>query len=90
MKKEKEMLVMEEKVEKSTRSFMNKEKFAAELHNLTETHKINYFDAVLMYCEDHDLEVEDIVKFIDQNLKERIEQGAIENSLVAERPTLFD
>lgn len=69
--------------------FMTKEKFAAELCNLTKEHKINYFDAVIMYCDDNELEIEEVFKFFDQNLKERIELGAIENNLVAEKPTLF-
>jgi hypothetical protein len=49
--------------------------FAKEIEKMVKEKNIEYFEAVLLYCEKHDLEVETIAAVVKQNsaLKSKIQ-----------------
>jgi hypothetical protein len=75
--------------EENKKFFMSKEKFSQVIHELASYHSMTLFDAVLMYSEENGLEIEECIKFIDNNLLAKIRvdynvSGVIENGLEVE------
>ena len=57
--------------------FLTPAKFAQEIESLVASEHVNYIDAIVMYCEDHKLEVESVAKLVTKTLKERLKNDAI-------------
>ena len=64
--------------EELNKKFISKDKFAEEIEALVLRTKMNYIDAIVMYCEDNSLEIETIVKLVSKPLKEKIKCDAME------------
>ena len=60
----------------------SKEQFAASLRKVARKNNLNIIDALTSYCEDRDIQMEDVLPLIDRNLKEEIRVTAIENRYV--------
>ena len=58
--------------------FISKEKFAEDIENLVLNSDMNYIDAIVMYCEDNDIEIESVGKLVSKPLKEKIKYVATE------------
>jgi hypothetical protein len=56
--------------------FLTPSKFSLEIEKIVAEEKINYIDAIIMYCENNDLEVESVTKLISKPLKERLKWDA--------------
>jgi hypothetical protein len=56
--------------------FLTPSKFALEIEKIVAEEKINYIDAIIMYCENNNLEVESVTKLISKPLKERLKWDA--------------
>ena len=51
---------------------MNSAKFAVEIEKLVKNEKLNYIDAIVLYCEDNNIEIDSINKLISKPLKEKL------------------
>ena len=56
--------------------FLTPSKFSLEIEKIVAEEKINYIDAIIMYCENNNLEIESITKLISKPLKERLRWDA--------------
>lgn len=57
--------------------FLTPSKFALEIEKIVAEENINYIDAIVMYCENNNLEIESVTKLISKPLKERLKWDAI-------------
>ena len=58
------------------KKFMNPAKFAVEIENLVKKEKLNYIDAIVLYCEENSIEIESVSKLISKPLKEKLKCNA--------------
>lgn len=59
-------------------SFLNKERFAEEIEKLVNETDLNYIDAIVEYCSQHNVEVESVSKLMSKPLKEKLRYDATE------------
>lgn len=52
-------------------------KFSNIILDKVKTQKLEYIDAIVSYCEDHELEIETVLPLISPALKMKIEEEAI-------------
>ena len=57
--------------------FLTPSKFAMEIEKIVVDEDLNYIDAIIHYCEIHNIEVESVTKLISKPLKERLKWDAI-------------
>jgi len=58
-------------------NFMTSVKFSQEVEKIAiENNDINYIDAVLIYCEKNEIEIESVPKLISKPLKEKLKFDA--------------
>ena len=55
---------------------MNSAKFAVEIEKLVKNEKLNYIDAIVLYCEENSIEIDSITKLISKPLKEKLKYDA--------------
>lgn len=55
---------------------MTPKRFSKIVEDIVRDKSVNYMDAVLIYCENHEIEPEDIRKFISKTLKDKIAVNA--------------
>ena len=55
---------------------MNSAKFAAEIEKLVKNEKLNYIDAIVLFCEENNIEIDSITKLISKPLKEKLKCDA--------------
>tara|TARA_B100000131_G_scaffold286550_1_gene296572 strand:+ start:684 stop:938 length:255 start_codon:yes stop_codon:yes gene_type:complete len=58
------------------KKFMNSTKFAQEIEKLVKNEKINYIDAIVLFCEENNIEIDSITKLISKPLKEKLKCDA--------------
>jgi hypothetical protein len=51
---------------------MTPKRFSKIIEDIVKDKKINYMDAILDYCTQHELEPEDVKKFVSKTLKEKV------------------
>ena len=56
--------------------FISKDKFAEDIEALVLRTKMNYIDAIIEYCSQHDIEVESVSKLLSKPLKEKVRADA--------------
>jgi len=59
-----------------SKKFMNSAKFAGEIEKLAKQEKINYIDAIVLFCEENSIEIDSITKLISKPLKEKLKCDA--------------
>lgn len=59
-------------------NFLSKDRFAAEVEALVLKTKMNYIDAIVEYCTQHNIELESVSKLISKPLKEKLRYDAQE------------
>lgn len=70
----------------------SKEQFASEIRLLARRNGLNLIEAISSYCEDNDVDMEDVIPMLDRNMKEEIRCDAIQHRYVrGQKPvsTLF-
>ena len=67
---------------------MNSKKFALEIEEIVNSKKISYMDAVVLYCEEHDMDTGTISPLINKSLKEKIQMEAEKLNLVEKSSTV--
>ena len=75
------MRIMEEQ-------FLTKAKFTKLVESVVKKHRSSYMDAVIHVCEDVDLELEDVRKFISPTVKEKLEAEAMRLNFLPRGNTL--
>ena len=58
-------------------NFMNKKKFTKMVEDCVRTKSMSYMDTVVYLCEQNNLEIEDVKKYIAISIKEKIEFEAM-------------
>ena len=58
-------------------NFMNKKKFTKMVEDCVRTNSMSYMDTVVYLCEQNNLEIEDVKKYIAISIKEKIEIEAM-------------
>ena len=60
----------------------SKEQFAATMRQIARKNDLNLIDAITSYCEDNEIQMEDVLPLLDRNLKEEIRVAAIEGRYI--------
>lgn len=68
--------------------FMTMAKFAEYIEQIVLKHRVDYMQAVLIFCKENSLEPEDVSKFVSSNLKSKIEASAIESGYLPKKPVV--
>ena len=71
-------------------NFMSKKKFTRMVEDTVKKKSLTYMDAVVHLCEDNQLEIEDVKKYIATSIKEKIEMEAMRLNFLDKRETLPD
>lgn len=58
------------------KQFLTKTKFTKLIEDAVVKHRVSYMDAVIQVCEDNDVEIEEVRRFIATGIKEKIEAEA--------------
>jgi len=69
-------------------NFMNKKKFTKMVEDCVRTKSMSYMDTVVYLCEENNLEIEDVKKYIALSVKEKIELEAMNLNFLAKNETL--
>ena len=64
---------------------MNTQTFSMKIEEVVKDKRIGYFDAVLWYCEQHEIEIETGAKLINTIIKKKIEAEASEMNCLKEK-----
>ena len=58
--------------------FISKDKFAEDIEALVQARRCSYIDAIVEYCELHEIELDTVNKLVSRPLKEKIRYEATE------------
>jgi hypothetical protein len=58
--------------------FLNQSKFSSDIESFVQTGNLNYIEAIVQYCEQHNIEIDNVPKLLSKPLKERIRCEAME------------
>lgn len=62
--------------------FLTPSKFALEVENIVIANQCNYIDAIVMFCETNNIEIESVTKLISKTLKEKLKYDAIKLNFI--------
>ena len=65
---------------------MNTQAFSMKIEQVVKDKRIGYFDAVLWYCEQNEIESETGAKLINTIIKKKIEAEASDMNCLKEKP----
>ena len=68
------MNIMEDSEETN---FLTKKRFSKMVEGTVRNKRMSYMDAVVYLCEDNNIELEDVKKFLSPSIKDRIEAEAM-------------
>jgi|TARA_R110002072_G_scaffold26994_1_gene88540 hypothetical protein len=69
--------------------FLTKTEFSKLVEKTVLVNRIDYMEAVLMVCDDHGIEPEDVRKFVSTSIQEKIEGEAMRLNLIPRTNELF-
>lgn len=69
--------------------FLTKSEFSKLVEKTVLENKLGYMDAVLMVCDDHGIDPEDVRKFVSAPIQEKIEGEAMRLNLIPRTNELF-
>lgn len=61
------------------------EKLLGIINTISANRKIGIFDALMVFCEESNIEIEDIIPLLDSNLIEKIRTDALNMNIVCNR-----
>ena len=70
--------------------FKSANEFSQHIQNLALDEGITFMQALLQYCDENDLEPDEIAKSVSRNLKDQLEVEFAEMGLLSISPTLYD
>lgn len=62
----------------------NDEEFTQEINNMVRHHHLSVVDAIVLFCEEHTMDIHDVVPLIDNTMKEKLRISWIENRMIKE------
>jgi|TARA_Y100000034_G_C6789571_1_gene353439 hypothetical protein len=65
--------------------FNNKETFSTEIEQLVQEEDTSYIDAVVFYCDEHEIDYNILKKLIDNTLKAKLELEARERNFLSNK-----
>jgi len=68
--------------------FLTKARFTKLVENVVKEHKSSYMDAIIHVCEDVDLDLEDVKKYIAPIIKDKLEAEAMRLNFLPRQNTL--
>lgn len=68
--------------------FLTPEKFMTIIIRMMREHNINIIEAVVMYCDKNDIDVEEVQPFIKRQMKEMIKHEAQVSGMMKRESTL--
>lgn len=71
-------------------NFLSKKRFTKMIENVVKTKKLSYMEAVVYLCEDNNIDLEDVKKFLSTPIKDRIEVEAMNLNYLPKGNTLPD
>lgn len=69
--------------------FMNRSKFTEVIESYVIGSNLSYIDAVIEACDSHDIDPQDVKKFIAPNIKKKIEAEAMNLNFLPKRNQLI-
>jgi|TARA_B100001250_G_scaffold332354_1_gene297752 hypothetical protein len=57
-------------------NFMTAAKFSLEIENIVKDGELNYIESIVMFCEEKNIEIENVNKLINKPLKEKVKYEA--------------
>lgn len=63
-------------------TFLTNVIFQEQIEDIVRNKRLNYLDAVLHYCKEHEVDPEDIAKLVSSNLKCKIKSDAMGDGLL--------
>jgi len=73
------------------KQFLTKQKFTKLIEDVVQKRNVSYMDAVINVCSDHDVDLEDVRKFITPIIKDKIQAEAMHLNFLPRANTLpFD
>jgi hypothetical protein len=64
---------------------LDKTQFNLDIENIAIEKQLNYIDAVVYYCEQHDIEIEVAAKMVNKGTKEKIKANANTLNLLVDK-----
>lgn len=61
---------------------VNRSRFRSYVEGMMLEEKLSILDAIFAYCEEYNVDVEDVQSFIDGNVKSKLEEYAIVHNLL--------
>ena len=68
--------------------FLTKTKFTKLIQNVVIEKKIPYMEAVVLVCENNDIDIADIKKFISTSIKDKIEAEAMDLNFLPKKNSI--
>ena len=68
--------------------FLTKARFTKLVENVVKEHKSSYMDAIIHVCEDVELDLEDVKKYIAPIIKDKLEAEAMRLNFLPRQNTL--
>lgn len=73
------------------KQFLTKQRFTKLIEDVVQRLNVSYMDAVINVCDDHDVDLEDVRKFITPIIKDKIQAEAMHLNFLPRANTLpFD
>lgn len=69
-------------ISQGIKMFLDETTFQLKIEEIVKANRLDYMDAVLKFCQENDLEPEDIKKLVTVNLKDKIRNAAIDQGLM--------
>jgi len=69
------------------KKFITSEKFCKRVEEIVLEQSINYIDAIVLFCEEHNIEVESISKLVTKPLKEKLQWDAVRLNFIKKTST---
>lgn len=67
---------------------MSKKKFSKMVEKMVRTTELSYMDAIIHLCEENQMELEDVKKFLSVSIVENLESEAMQLNFLEKQNTL--
>ena len=74
--------------EESTETFMNKKRFSKMVERTVRSSGLNYMDSIVHLCEQNNMEVEDVKKYLTTSIVDCLESEAMNLNFLVKGNTL--
>ena len=64
---------------------MNSKEFSLTIEGIVKEKRITYMDAVVLYCENNDIDLSSIKSIVNKSLKEKIKSEALNLKMLKEK-----